>query len=65
MTRGQIQDAIGLTHRDHFVAAYLLPALDAGLVEMTVPDKPRSPRQRYRLTAAGRALRAEVERARS
>ena len=27
----------------------------AGLIEMTVPDKPRSSAQRYRLTAKGRA----------
>ena len=33
-------------------------ALDAGLVEMTIPDKPTSSKQRYRLTAAGSAWRA-------
>jgi hypothetical protein len=29
-----------------------------GLVEMTIPDKPNSPLQRYRLTDAGKTLRA-------
>jgi len=38
---------------EHFRKAYLQPALDAGLIEMTVPDKPRSTRQKYRLTAKG------------
>lgn len=54
MTRLQIQQALGLTHSGHFRAMYLRPALEAGLIEMTVPDKPRSKNQRYRLTTAGR-----------
>ena len=53
MTRQRIQEALGLKHEDHFRHAYLLPALRAGLIEMTVPDKPRSSKQRYRLTPAG------------
>jgi ATP-dependent DNA helicase RecG len=38
----------------HFSNHYLAPALEAGLIEMTIPDKPRSSKQRYRLTAKGR-----------
>ena len=53
MTRQDIQEALGLKHRDHFNQAYLLPTLQAGLIEMTIPDKPRSSKQRYRLTPAG------------
>ena len=53
MTRKQIQEALGLRHEDYFRKAYLLPALRAGLIEMTLPDKPRSSKQRYRLTPAG------------
>ena len=56
MTREQLQAAVGLKHRGHFSRAYLLPALRAGLIEMTVPDKPRSRNQRYRLTSAGRKI---------
>ena len=54
MTRQQIQESLGLKHEDHFRKAYLLPALQAGLIEMTIPDKPRSRNQRYRLTPEGR-----------
>ena len=53
MNRRQIQEALGLKHEDHFRKTYLLPALQAGLIEMTIPDKPRSSKQRYRLTTAG------------
>ena len=53
MSRQELQQALELKHRDHFNAAYLAPALRLGLVEMTIPDMPRSSKQRYRLTAAG------------
>jgi ATP-dependent DNA helicase RecG len=59
LTRGALQKALGLTHREHFRRAYLLPALEAGLVEMTQPNKPNSRSQRYRLTAAGKEQRAK------
>ena len=35
--------------------------LAMNLLELTIPDKPRSGRQRYRLTAAGRLLLAGIE----
>ena len=56
MSRAELQAALNLTHRDYFTAAYLRPALEAGLIEMTLPDKPTSRNQRYRRTAAGEAL---------
>ena len=54
MNRRQIQEALGLKDTEHVRKTYLLPALQAGLIEMTIPDKPRSSKQRYRLTTAGR-----------
>jgi len=33
---------------------YLQPAIDVGFVAMTIPDKPRSSKQRYRITEDGR-----------
>lgn len=53
MSRVQIQAALGLKGEEHFRKAYLQPALASGLVEMTLPDKPRSSKQRYRLTPGG------------
>jgi len=53
MPRQQIQQALALKHEDHFRNAYLKPALALGVIEMTLPDKPRSSHQRYRLTTLG------------
>ncbi|MCO6435261.1 Fic family protein [Nitrosomonas nitrosa] len=55
MTRQQLKEALGLKDDEHFRKAYLLPALDAGLIEMTIPDKPCSSKQKYWLT--GKAVR--------
>jgi ATP-dependent DNA helicase RecG len=44
----------GRTSRTKFRDQVLAPLLDQGLVERTIPDKPRSSKQRYRLTDAGR-----------
>jgi ATP-dependent DNA helicase RecG len=53
MTRQELMGAVSLKDRKHFAEAYLQPALDAGLLEMTIPDKPQSSKQRYRLTEHG------------
>lgn len=43
--------------RRNFLEKYLSPAIEASLVEMTQPDSPRSPTQKYRLTAKGIAAK--------
>ena len=55
MSRREIQDKLGLRNDEHFRKAYLLPALEAECIEMTLPDKPRSSKQKYRLTEKGKA----------
>jgi len=40
---------------------YLRPLLEAGLLEPTIPDKPRSSKQRYRLTLSGVEYLKKVE----
>lgn len=55
MSRDQLQKAIGLQDRKSFRELYLAPALAAGLIEMTIPEKPNSRLQKYRLADLGRA----------
>lgn len=50
LSRSEIMTALGLKDVEHFRRAYLLPALAAGLIERTIPDKPKSRFQRYRRT---------------
>ena len=54
MTRGELQNALGLQDRKSFRERYLKPALAEGLIEMTLPDKPNSRLQQYRLTDRGK-----------
>jgi ATP-dependent DNA helicase RecG len=51
-----LQAAAGLKDRVHFLKTHLEPLLFAGWIERTIPDKPRSSKQKYRLTAAGKRV---------
>ena len=53
MGREALQTALGLSDRKSFRERYLTPALAAGLIEMTVPEKPTSRLQKYRLSVRG------------
>lgn len=54
MTRDVLQDLLELQDRKSFQARYLKPALAEALIEMTIPNKPNSRLQKYRLTEKGR-----------
>jgi len=56
MKRQEIQASLGLKHEDHFREAYLVRSLKLGVIEMTIPDKPRSSKQRYRITSLGEKI---------
>ncbi|WP_333608646.1 Fic family protein [Arsukibacterium sp.] len=56
LNRTELQKLLGLKDRESFRLSYLQPALTAGLIEMTKPDKPNSRLQAYRLSAIGRQL---------
>lgn len=57
-----LMQAIGLSDRRNFRERYLRPALESGLVEMTIPEKPQSSKQRYRLTQRGVDLLGNLKR---
>ena len=46
---------LGLSNRDYFRKSYLQPAIEAGLVALTIPDKPTSRNQKYYLTEKGKS----------
>lgn len=56
MTRTEIMRVLGLKDEKHFRESYQQVAVSSGWIEMTIPDKPRSSKQKYRLTEKGRAV---------
>jgi ATP-dependent DNA helicase RecG len=61
LKRSEIQEKLGLRNGEYFRKNYLMPSIEVGIVEMTIPDKPNSSKQRYRLTEKGKALKSEIE----
>ena len=51
----------GRSNRTKFKKSIIDPLLRAGLLEMTDPDSPNSPKQKYRLTDNGKALLEKQE----
>ena len=49
LSAAEIMERLTLRDRNSFRKRYLEPALENGLIEMTIPDKPRSRNQRYRV----------------
>ncbi|MCX6234222.1 MAG: hypothetical protein NT175_05775 [Bacteroidetes bacterium] len=58
--RIEIQEALGLKHQENFRDNYLLPSLESGYIEMTIPETPTHQEQRYRLTANGIELKKKL-----
>ena len=55
-----LRAGLGLKHRYTFRTNYLRPALERQWIAPTLPDKPNSRLQRYRLTPAGQAMTQEL-----
>jgi len=53
VTSKAIMLAIGLKDRETFYNNYLKPAIRDGYIQYTIPEKPRSPKQRYLITKEG------------
>jgi Fic family protein len=49
----ELLERLGLKHRPTFTTTYLRPALGLDLIEMTIPDKPNSNKQKYRAVKRG------------
>ena len=59
MSRGEIMAQLGLKDEKHFREHYQQTGIGSGVIEMTIPDKPQSSKQRYRLTKHGQAVLAD------
>ena len=53
LSGNELMQRLGLKSRAAFRQNYLLPAIEHGLVEMTIPDKPNSRNQKYRKRSRG------------
>ena len=60
LSTNEIVTLLGLKHRPTVIYNYIRPAIHRNLIEMTLPDKPNSRNQKYRLTAKGKALRQRL-----
>lgn len=53
LSRSELQNLLQLKDPEHFRTRYINAALEAGLIELTQPDKPNSSKQKYRLSPMG------------
>ena len=46
----ELMNILGRTNRTKFKLAIIYPLIDQDFLELTIPDKPKSPNQKYRIT---------------
>ena len=46
----ELMNILGRTNRTKFKLAIIYPLIEQGFIELTIPDKPKSPNQKYRTT---------------
>ncbi len=46
-TRKEICDYLGLSSMSYAIQIYIMPLVEQGLIKLTIPDKPKSPKQLY------------------
>jgi len=54
-------ELVGRTNRTKFRDQVLKPLLEKGFLEMTIPDKPTSSKQRYQTTEQGCIMLAQLD----
>jgi ATP-dependent DNA helicase RecG len=59
-TRKDLQNRLELSDRENFRKNYLQSALDEELIELTIPEKPNSSKQKYRLTEKGILMKEKL-----
>jgi predicted HTH transcriptional regulator len=58
---GDLMELVGRTNRTKFRDQVLKPLLEKGFLEMTIPDKPTSSKQRYQTTEQGCIMLAQLD----
>jgi len=61
LSRTEIQSLLDLKDAKYVRQKYILPALKMGVIEMTLPDKPSSKLQKYKLTSKGHNLQKSLQ----
>ena len=56
-----MMNVVGRQNRTKFRDGLVKSLIEAGLLELTIPDKPRSSKQKYRLTEKGRSVLGSAE----
>lgn len=59
--RNELMNLLKLSHNHTFRKNYLHSAMKIGLIELTLPDKPKSSKQQYRITEKGRPLKRRMQ----
>ena len=49
-TAVELMHILGRTNKTKFKIAIIYPLIDHGFIELTIPEKPKSPNQKYRVT---------------
>ena len=49
-TAVELMNILGRTNKTKFKLAIIYPLIDHGFIELTIPEKPKSPNQKYRVT---------------
>lgn len=55
----ELMTFLKLSHKPNFRKNYLQPAIESGIIELTIPEKPSSSKQKYRLTPKGKSIKKQ------